>query len=249
MSLTNIKCTCAGAALVVGCSPAASQSVSQVVVFGDSTVDSGWYRNAAPNSTNPTYNTDFAIAVTQGGGTATTNPGPVNSQLLVGFFGLTANPANTPGGTDYATGDARNAQTNTGLANSLQGAVPTVTQISNYLAANGGVANPNALYLISSGGNDISFATGNLPAGSQSAYVVTAATDLVAAIVQLQAAGARTFVIPDTPQSFGGATPRRCARPTTRRCGKALPPPMSISFPPISMRCIARCRRARGYSA
>jgi outer membrane lipase/esterase len=208
MNLTNIKCSCVGLALalVIGCSPAASQSISQVVVFGDSTVDSGWYRNAAPNSTNPTYNTDFAIAVTQGGGTATTNPGPVNSQLLAGFFGLTANPANTPGGTDYATGDARNAQTNTGVPNSLQGAVPTVTQISNYLAANGGVANPNALYLISSGGNDISYATGNLPAGSQSAYVVTAATDLVAAIVQLQAAGARTFIVPDTPQSFGGAT-------------------------------------------
>jgi outer membrane lipase/esterase len=209
MNLTNIKCSCVGGAalaLVIGCSPAASQSISQVVVFGDSTVDSGWYRNAAPNSTNPTYNTDFAIAVTQGGGTATTNPGPVNSQLLAGFFGLTANPANTPGGTDYATGDARNAQTNTGVPNSLQGAVPTVTQINNYLAANGGIANPNALYLISSGGNDISYATGNLPAGSQSAYVVTAATDLVAAIVQLQAAGARTFIVPDTPQSFGGAT-------------------------------------------
>ena len=162
----------AALALAIGCSPAASQSVGQVVVFGDSTVDSGWYRNAAPNSTNATYNTDFAIAVTQGGGTATTNPGPINSQLLAGFFGLTANPANTPGGTDYATGDARNAQSNVGVPNSLQGAVPTVTQISNYLAANGGVANPNTLYLISSGGNDISFATGNLPAGSQSAYVV-----------------------------------------------------------------------------
>ncbi len=196
----------AALALAIGCSPAASQSVGQVVVFGDSTVDSGWYRNAAPNSTNATYNTDFAIAVTQGGGTATTNPGPINSQLLAGFFGLTANPANTPGGTDYATGDARNAQSNVGVPNSLQGAVPTVTQISNYLAANGGVANPNTLYLISSGGNDISFATANLPAGSQSAYVAGAANALVAAIVQLQAAGGRTFVIPDTPQSFGGAT-------------------------------------------
>ena len=196
----------AALALAIGCSPAASQSVGQVVVFGDSTVDSGWYRNAASNSTNATYNTDFAIAVTQGGGTATTNPGPINSQLLAGFFGLTANPANTPGGTDYATGDARNAQSNVGVPNSLQGAVPTVTQISNYLAANGGVANPNTLYLISSGGNDISFATANLPAGSQSAYVAGAANALVAAIVQLQAAGGRTFVIPDTPQSFGGAT-------------------------------------------
>jgi outer membrane lipase/esterase len=206
MNLTNIKCSCAGAALavVIGCSPAASQSVSQVVVFGDSTVDSGWYRNAAPNSTNATYNTDFAIAVTQGGGTATTNPGPINSQLLAGFFGLTANPANTPGGTDYATGGARNADVNTSAeANVLLGAVPTVTQISNYLAANGGVANPNALYLISSGGNDVSYALGQ-PANMQTATVVGAANALVAAIVQLQAAGARTFIIPDTPQSFGG---------------------------------------------
>ena len=206
MNLTDVKCSCIGAALalVIGCAPAASQSVSQVVVFGDSTVDSGWYRNAAPNSTNPTYNTDFASAVTQGGGTATTNPGPINSQLLAGFFGLTANPANTPGGTDYATGDARNAQVNTNAqANALLGAVPTVTQISNYLAANNGVANPNGLYLISSGGNDISFALG-LPANMQNATVVGAANALVAAIVQLQAAGARTFIIPDTPQSFGG---------------------------------------------
>jgi len=126
MSLSGIKSSgtssCLGAALFLAviCSPAASQSVSQVVVFGDSTVDSGWYRNAAPNSTNATYNTDFAIAVTQGGGTATTNPGPMNSQLLAGFFGLTANPANTPGGTDFATGDARNAQSNVGVPNSLQ---------------------------------------------------------------------------------------------------------------------------------
>jgi outer membrane lipase/esterase len=177
------------------------------VASGSSSVDSGWYRNAAPNSTNATFNTDFAIAVTQGGGTATTNPGPVNSQLLAGFFGLIANPANTPGGTDYATGDARNAQVNTGgVPNSLQGAVPTVTQISNYLAANDGSANPNTLYLISSGGNDISYAAANLPVGSQNAYVVGAANGLVAAIVSLQAAGARTFVIPDTPQSFGGTT-------------------------------------------
>jgi outer membrane lipase/esterase len=205
MSSTGIKWSGAALVLALASSPAASQSVSQLVVFGDSTVDSGWYRNAAPNSTNATYNTDFATAVTQGGGTATTNPGPVNAQLLAGFFGLAANPANTPGGTDYATGDARNAQVNTSAqANSLLGAVPTVTQISNYLAANGGVANPNALYLISSGGNDISYAT-NQPANMQNFIVVTAATDLVVAIVQLQAAGARTFIIPDTPQSFGGS--------------------------------------------
>jgi outer membrane lipase/esterase len=187
-------------ATVVAGTPASGQSFNQFVGFGDSTIDSGWYRNAAPNSTNAVYNTDFAIAVTQGGGKATTNPGPVDSQLLAGSFGLTAIPANQPGGTNYATGDARNAQFNTGVPDSLQGAVPTIVQIGNYLAANNGIANPNALYLIGSGGNDISLAAGNLPT------VVVAANALVAGIAQLAAAGARYIVVPDQPQSFGGAT-------------------------------------------
>jgi outer membrane lipase/esterase len=118
----------------------------------------------------------------------------------------TANPANQPGGTNYATGDARNARTNVGVPNSLQGAVPTVTQINNYLAANNGVANAAALYLISSGGNDISYAVGNLPSAARTPYVITAANDLVAGIANLAAAGARFIVVPNQPQSFGGAT-------------------------------------------
>src|SRR5579862_4829954 len=167
--------------------PAFSQPFNQFVGFGDSTIDSGWYRNPAtpPNSTSATFNADFAIAVTQGGGKATTNPGLVSSEFLAGSFGLTGIPANQPGGTNYATGDARNAEFNTGTPNSLQGAVPTVVQIGNYLAANSGIANPNALYLISSGGNDVSFAAGNLPSVAQARYVVGAADDLVAGIARL----------------------------------------------------------------
>jgi outer membrane lipase/esterase len=196
----------ATAALIVAAtSPAASQTINQFIGFGDSTMDSGWYRNAAPNSTNPIYNADFAVAVTQGGGKATTNPGLVSSEFLAGAFGLTAIPANQPGGTNYATGDARNAQTNVGVPNSPQGAVPTVTQINNYLAANNGVANAAALYLISSGGNDISYAIGNLPSAARTAYVIAAANDLVAGIARLATAGARIIVVPNQPQSFGGA--------------------------------------------
>ncbi len=200
----------AGAAIalatVAAGTPAAGQSFNQFVAFGDSTIDSGWYRNAAPNSTNPVFNTDFAIALPQGGGKATTNPGLVSSEFLAGSFGLTAIPANQQGGTNYATGDARNAQFNTGVPNTLQGAVPTVVQIGNYLAANNGIANPAALYLIGSGGNDISYAAGNLPSAAQTPYVVGAANDLVAGIARLAAAGAHFIVVPDQPQSFGGAT-------------------------------------------
>jgi outer membrane lipase/esterase len=208
MNFANFKCAGAviTASMVAASSPAASQTISQFIGFGDSTIDSGWYRNAAPNSTNPIYNADFAIAVTQGGGKATTNPGLVSSEFLAGAFGQTAIPANQPGGTNYATGDARNAQTNVGVPNSLQGAVPTVTQINNYLAANNGVANAAALYLISSGGNDISYAAGNLPSAARTPYVIAAANDLVAGIAKLAAAGARIIVVPNQPQPFGGAT-------------------------------------------
>lgn len=122
------------------------------------------------------------------------------------MFGLTAIPANQPGGTNYATGGARNDQSNVGVPNLNQGAVSTVVQISNYLAAFSGVADGNALYLISSGGNDVSYAAGNLPVAAQNPYVVTAASQLVAAISSLAAAGARYILVPNQPQSFGAGT-------------------------------------------
>ena len=187
-----------------------AQSINQFFAFGDSTVDSGWYKNAPPNSTSAIFNRDFAIAVKEGAGAATTSPGLVSPQYLAGRFGLSANPANQPGGTDYATGGARDAAFNVGFGN--QGAVPTVTQISNYLAASGGVANASALYLISSGGNDVLFATGNLPTPAQSTYVTTAANALAVSITQLARAGARYILVPDQPQSvFGNAASRALA--------------------------------------
>jgi outer membrane lipase/esterase len=94
----------------------------------------------------------------------------------------------------------------------LDSAVPTVTQIANYLAANGGCANPDALYLINSGANDVAFATGQSGAGpfpaDPVAYLTNAANSLSQAIATLKAAGARYFVVPDLPFSFpmgGGA--------------------------------------------
>ena len=156
MKFPSVNFVCVAATIFIAViRPAAGQTFGQFIAFGDSTVDSGWYRNAEPNSTNPVYNTDFAIAVTRGAGVATTNPGLVSSQYLAGKFGLAAIPADQPGGTNYATGDARNDQFNTVASGGLQGAVPTVVQINNYLAANNGPANGNALYLISSGGNEL----------------------------------------------------------------------------------------------
>ncbi len=117
----------------------------------------------------------------------------------------TAIPSNQPGGTNYATSGARNNETNGQNDGLFTQAVPTVTQINNYLAANGGVANPNALYLISSGGNNVSFALDKLAPADQAAYVTKAAKDEVAALVKLKTAGALYIIIPNLPQSFGNA--------------------------------------------
>ena len=199
------------AALIVGTAwlpaPALCQSFNQFVGFGDSTVDSGWYRNLAFPTGSAAIDAALPAAVANGGGISTTGPGPVSAQTLAGRFGLSAVPANQ-GGSNYATGGARNNQ-----SGSLPNAVPTATQIQNYLAASAGTANGSALYLIGSGGNDVTLyvnrvnaSTITLAQGIQS--ITQSASDLVTAIAQLHAAGARTILVPNQPQSFGTATER-----------------------------------------
>ena len=201
----------ATAALVVS-SPAAAQSINQFVGFGDSSIDSGFYRNNIVNGVpfaggSDKFNDLFPGAVAEGAGRATSSPGLMSSELLASFFGTTATPANQPGGTNFATSGARNNEKNA-KGEGFTEAVPTVTQINNYLASTGGVANPNALYLISSGGNNVGFAIDNLVPAKRAAYVVQAANDEVAAIVKLKAAGARYIIIPNLAESFGNATQR-----------------------------------------
>jgi outer membrane lipase/esterase len=199
----------AGLAFTSG--PALSQTFNQFVGFGDSTIDSGYYRSLASPGGGATFNGFWASAVANGAGKPTTSPGLVSSEALAASFGLSAIPADQ-GGSNYATSGAKNVTVNNAVTGGFQAAVPTVTQIDNYLTANGGRANANALYLISSGGNDISFATGNsgtgpFPANPQ-AYIVSAADSLAVAVANLQAAGARYIIVPDLPSSFpngGGA--------------------------------------------
>jgi len=203
--------TMLAAGLAFAGGPASSQTFSQFVGFGDSTIDSGSYRILASPGGGAAYNALWPSAVANGAGKPTSSPGLVSSEALAAAFGLTAIPSDQ-GGTNYATSGAKNVTINNAATGGFQAAIPTVTQIGNYLTANGGHANPNALYLISSGGNDISYATGNsgigpYPANPQ-AYIVSSANDLAAAVASLKAAGARYIIVPDLPYSFpsgGGA--------------------------------------------
>ena len=155
--------------------PASAQSFNQAITFGDSNVDSGFYLNV-PGGPDGGANFDFdwPFAAANAAGKPTTSRGMM-SEVLASHFGLTAIPSNQPGGTNYASSGAKNANENDGTNGGFGNAVPTVTQFQNYLNDNGGRANPNALYLISSGPNDVGFAVHNLNLAARNQYIINEA--------------------------------------------------------------------------
>jgi phospholipase/lecithinase/hemolysin len=183
-----------------------AQVYSEVVVFGDSNVDSGYYRALSNPGSNATFNGLWPAAVAAGAGVPTTRPGLMNSEHLAAYFGHTLLPANVSGGTNYATSGAKNVDVNTATNGGFREAIPTATQIANFLASRGGVANATALYGISSGANDISFAVGDIGSGpypaDPTAYVQSRARGLAEAIGTLRTAGAQTIIVAVVPESF-----------------------------------------------
>ncbi|HUD87919.1 MAG TPA: FG-GAP-like repeat-containing protein [Xanthobacteraceae bacterium] len=188
-----------GVALLSFVQRAAAQPFSQVVVFGDSNVDSGYYKALSSPGGSSTYNSLWPSAVADGAGAPTTNPGLLSSQFLAAFFNLSANPVNTTAGTNYATSGAKNVTINTAATGGFTAAIPTVTQIGNFIgSAPDGAVDSAALYFIWSGDNDVNYAngtTGTSPPADPNAYVVQAAEDLSIAIGTLQSAGAQHIIV------------------------------------------------------
>ncbi len=174
--------------------PASAADYSSTIFFGDSLTDSGAFQSLLPV-----------------GGKFTTNPGPVWAESLAGALGTSAATV-VRGGTDYAVGGAR-VNTSVGVpATGPTALAPSVaTQISGYLASTGGRADPNALYTVWGGANDI-LASLSSPATAQ-ATVTQAASDLVTQVARLRAAGARTILVPTVPDI--GSTPFGRAQGTT----------------------------------
>ena len=183
---------------------------NQLITFGDSTVDTGWLAHASTGDA--AEDAAIAAAIAADGNAYWTGPGD-DTKFLAYKFGLPANPANVAGGTNYAIGGAFDYQGvgayaghGTSLSDpSLPG---TATQIENYLTAVGGVANPNAIYFISSGGDSV-FAAANAygsDASLANPYLNGEAQHLANSIRDLHAAGARTILIGNeytTPSSPG----------------------------------------------
>jgi outer membrane lipase/esterase len=124
----------------------------------------------------------------------------MNTQILAGDFGLTALPANQPGGTNYAVSGAVDAATpangNIGNLNQNTTLPSTVQQMANYLAAHGGAANLHALYVISSGANDVTFAIDNFSTlSSRETYLANQAAALANVIRNIQVTGAQHILV------------------------------------------------------
>ena len=197
---------------------ASAAPFSHLWVFGDSTVDSGWYR-IDPYSGNTKFDAYLPDAISDDFGKPTSSPGPISVQTLAGALGLHAKPQNQ-NGTNYATSGARNNESNKILtappscndvaSGFFANAVPTVMQINNYLQNNGGTADGSALYVISSGGNDVSYVVSQLesshydPTQAQ-ACVDDAASKLATAVATLKAQSAKYFIIANQPSSYGDA--------------------------------------------
>ena len=196
-------------------SPAANDSpYSQTVFFGDSLTDSGHFRPALVQVAGP----QAAIL-----GRFTTNPWLVWSEYLADFYGTGA-ASDNQGGSNYAVGGARAGEDSSAtLAPGFTLPVASMTtQVANYLAATGGVADPNALYTVWGGNNDVFAAVATAAAGGNPAPVIGAAVAAeVTAVGTLQAAGAQYVLVPTIPDI--GLTPGfRAQGPAAQAAGTQL---------------------------
>ncbi len=158
---------------------ASAQSFSDVVVFGDSLSDSG---NAALANGLPA------------GNSFTTNPDPVWAEIVAEAFGASGSNS-LAGGPNYAfAGACVNPATPC-----TQDIVPTVTeQIDSHLSARGGSADPNALYAVWGGANDVADSALN-DTPNALGHVLAAADAAVAQVRRLREAGARIVVVSNVP--------------------------------------------------
>jgi phospholipase/lecithinase/hemolysin len=166
-------------------SPVAMQATnphfSAIYVFGDSYCDVGNLYAATSHTVppNPPYfNGRFSN-------------GPLWVEHIASAWGLSMTPS-LAGGTDYAWGGAFVTADQPLGGGAVIPSVPH--QVELYLLQHGGKADPNALYVLEGGGNDIIDALG---VGSPQALGFQIALGTASNELLLRKAGARNFLIPN----------------------------------------------------
>lgn len=158
---------------------ASAQKISNTIFFGDSLTDSGRYLYIPKTIGDP---------ATLSTGVYTTNPGLMWSTMFGQKFGVTVTPSDSPvGGNNFAAGGALISFTPAG-SNQWS----TTSQVTAYLAQTGGIADPNALYTVWTGIND-------MPAALTNGAVTTLGQQAAKLVIQLSAAGAKYILVPNLP--------------------------------------------------
>lgn len=160
-------------------SKAATPTFTHLYVFGDSYCDVGndFIATGGAEPAAPYYAGRFSN-------------GPIWVDHVAGFLGLGALKPSLAGGTDFAFGGAEV----TAPVTTAYGAIPSVPQqVALFLQSVGGKADPNALYIIEGGGNDIL----NAVSGSPQQLGFQIALGISESELLLRHAGARYFLIPD----------------------------------------------------
>ncbi len=189
-------------------------------VFGDSLSDNGnlaeaLYRQNFPNP--PSYHDSF------------TN-GPVAAEVLAGRLGLSLTPSlfltgfhdvfGLFGGASYVAGTNYAVAGATAAATPAFGGIPGANlpqQVAAFSAYKSGIADPNALYFILSGGNDVRQAALN---NLGSTAISTGVNNELGAIQALINEGARNFLVVNVPNvgvipEFTQDNPTKAAAATT----------------------------------
>ena len=163
----------------------AQSSFTELVVFGDSLMDTG-NADSGQRFTNETSPGVFA---------------PIAPEFLADDLGLTLTPA-IDGGTNYAVGGFQTGHVFQSIAGT---GIATNTGTANaYLTNVGGAVPSGALILIDGGGNDLNAIAQGDPANAPTA-INAAATTYIQSIGSLAAAGANYIMVANVPNL--GITP------------------------------------------
>ena len=175
---------------------AANANITSMVSFGDSLSDSGNVHAMLGNFVAPYAGLN--------------SNGPVWTGHLSQSLGLGSHTGSLTGGTAWGHAGARASIPSNLVEPNVLGAghpgvpnMPVQTQVNNYLASNGGSANPDTLYTLWGGANDALYAAATF----DYAAVPAAAADVASMADQLMNAGATSVLIMNLPNI--GFTPRQ----------------------------------------
>ncbi|MGE5104810.1 MAG: autotransporter outer membrane beta-barrel domain-containing protein [Betaproteobacteria bacterium] len=189
----RVPLAAAALAIAFGAGDAFAQ-FDDIVIFGDSSVDAGFFNGAR----------------------FTVNPGLVFPQVLGQRYGIAVTSV-SQGGHDYAAGGARVALVPGYPAFPPTGSAPPLTtQLDTFLAGRSSL-DRNAIYIVSIGYNDIftnleAAALGQITADQAQAAIAQAAIQAGQQMARLTAAGARYVVVPNLYDL--GVSPGGRANPT-----------------------------------